>query len=166
MQYHRAIERKVQLFERIAANDIVEAIKLSTALGNCKLNISAQLQNDKMDKIAKFALQYLIWHVIPAEAYKKDSDFKRDTEYSDKLAAYMVATCKSELAELFSDIEITTAKVVKVAPIDKLIKEFKSLGMTEDVAKKMAAEVLEKAKAKTEAKPEKVEEKVEAAVAA
>jgi hypothetical protein len=137
----------------------MEAIKLSTKLGNCELEISAQVQNDKTKQLAEYAMQYLVWHVIPAEAYKKGSAFKRDSAYSDELSGHMVSTCNAELAKFFSDIEIKTAKWNKPDPIAKLIKEFISLGMDEASAKAMADQVQAKVASKTE---EKTEASVEA----
>lgn len=141
----------------------VESIKLNTRLGNCALDISAQLQNDDkaMQKLGEFALQFLIWHVVPASAYDKKSAFKRDSAYSDALAAHMTANCNSVLADCFKDIAIKTAKYDKPDPIAKLIKEFISLGMSEVDAKAMAAQV----QAKT-AKPETKVAEAQAEVAA
>ena len=109
--------------------------------------------------LAEFALQYLIWHVVPASAYGKDSDFKREDAYTEDLAAHMADATKDVLGDVFTDISVETAKYEKPDKMLKLIKEFVSMGMDETSAKAMALSVQAKLASKNEAK---VEETVEA----
>jgi hypothetical protein len=135
----------------------VEAIKLNTKLGNCNLKVSAQLQNDDkaMKLLGEFAMQYLIWHVIPAGAFNKKSDYKRDSEYSDGLSKHLVSEGKSVLGKVFKDISIETSKYDAPDKIAKLIKQYMDIGLSEADAKveamKIAALV---AKPKTETSTE------------
>ncbi len=46
------------------ANRDVNSIKLDTKLGNCKLDISAQLRDGKAEDAAEYAMQFLVWHVV------------------------------------------------------------------------------------------------------
>jgi hypothetical protein len=137
----------------------MDSIKLNTRLGNCKLNISAQVQNDKIEKVLVFALKYLIWHVVQGNAFSKDSGFSNKSEYNEKLSEHMIGASKKVLGDYFSDIEIATAGYDKPDPIAKLIKQYMDLGISEVDAKAMAADVQAKIAKSTE-KP--VETKVEA----
>ncbi|HEY1248992.1 MAG TPA: hypothetical protein VGE97_08405 [Nitrososphaera sp.] len=119
----------------------MEAIKLNTRLGNCNLNIKAQLRNDKLKLAGEYCLQFMVWHLLGSDAYNKKSDFKRDAMFSDALAKHLADRGKTVLSDCFSDIEIQTSKYDKPDPIAKLIKEFISLGMSEADAKAMADQV-------------------------
>jgi hypothetical protein len=139
------------------ANRDVEAIKLDTKLGNCELKIKAQLQNDDkaMKLLGEYAMQYLIWHVVPAGAFNKKSDYKRDSEFSDALANHLISEGKTVLGKVFSDITIETAKYNAPDKIAKLIKQYIDLGFSEADAKSEAEKVQAKiAATKTAAKTE------------
>lgn len=148
--------------EGMAANRGMESIKLATRLGNCKLNISAQLVNtEKATKLlAEYAMQFLIWHSTGSEAFNGKSDFKRDAEYSDELANHVSAKAKAVLSDCFAGIEIETAAYVKPNPIAKLIKQYVSMGFSEVEAKAEAEKVQAILDAKTEVKPLTDEESV------
>lgn len=143
-------------------------ISLKTKLGNCKLVISAQLRklSDEMTaKLVTKALQFIVWHEIPAKAFAKDEPFKRDSAYSEDLEAHLITHGNAILAPFFEEISWGTGKVEKLSPYDKAVKEFISLGLSEDDAKAMAKTAMDKiAASKTETA--KVETKVETAVAA
>jgi hypothetical protein len=144
------------MLERMLANRDVEAIKLNTRLGNCNLKISAQLQNnDKaMKLLGEYAMQFLIWHSLGSAAFNKKSDFVRDSAYSDALSAHLKNEGVSILNEVFEGVSIETSAYAKPDPIAKLVKEFISLGMSEDDAKAMAKSVQDKVQPKTDAKAE------------
>jgi hypothetical protein len=132
----------------------VNSIALKTKLGNCKLAISAQVQNDKINEIAEFALQYLIWHVLPAEAYKKDSEFSRDSEFSDDLAEHLTKAGGALLRKFFTDVKLVADKYEKPDKLAKQIKEWVSMGMSEADAIDMAKSVQAKLQSKPEAEVE------------
>lgn len=136
--------------------DEIKPIELATSLGQCAVKISAKAKADKATEIAKFALQYLIWHVVPSKAYNKESKFKRNSDYSDALIAHLKAAIETHVGSLFDGITLTFDKVVVADPIEKLIKDYVGLGFTEADAKALAADALAKLQAKnakTEAKP-------------
>lgn len=131
-------------------------IELATSLGNASIKIEAIAKSDKAMEIAKFALQYLIWHVVPSKAYNKDSKFKRNADYSDALVEHLKSAINTHVGGLFDNIKLTFDKVVVADPIEKLIKDYVGLGFSEVDAKALAADALAKLKektAKTEAKP-------------
>lgn len=123
-QCHWLIE--VRSLKGMAANRDVESIKLNTKLGNCSLKVSAQLQeSDEAKKLlGEYAMAYLIWHVIPAAAFNKKSDFSRDSKFSDELAAHLKNETKAVLNKAFSDVSIETSEHVKADPIEKLMKQY------------------------------------------
>ena len=127
----------------MAANRGMESIKLATRLGNCKLEISAQLRNDeKANKLmAEYAMQFLIWHSAGSQAFNSKSDFARDAQFSDELAKHVRAKSLEVLSDCFDSIQIKTSAHVKADPIAKLIAQFVSLGFSEDEAKAEAAKV-------------------------
>jgi len=137
----------------------MNSIKLNTRLGACKLKISAQVQNDKIETLAELAMQYLIWHAVPAVAYSKDSDFARENEFSDVLAKHVADSAKDVLADCFSDIEIATSEYLKPNTADKIIAGIDKMS-DEDFAKLEAK--AEARRAKQAAKTAKVETTVEA----
>src|SRR5215470_19216439 len=116
-------------------------ISIKTRLGNCKLNVSAELRNDKINKLAEYAMQFLIWHNCGSEAFNGKSDYKRDAQYSIGLSDHMQTVCVDVLGEVFDSIKVETSKYEAPDKIAKLIKEFISLGMSEADAKAMAADV-------------------------
>lgn len=140
----------------MAANKDVNSIKLETRLGNCALDITAQLQNNEkaMKLLGEYALQFLVWHVVPASAYDKKSAFKRDSAYSDALGAHMQAEGIAILNEVFEGVEIKTSRYEKPDKIAKLVKEFISLGMSEADAKAMAESVQAKVAKKSQPESE------------
>lgn len=87
-------------------------IELKTKLGKVALSISAIMRKDMVEKVAAFGLQYLVWHIVPAKAYEKNAEFKRDSAYSDKLAQYLSGKMAHVLGEYFDNIEITTSEYV------------------------------------------------------
>jgi hypothetical protein len=133
------------------ANRDVNSIKLDTKLGNCNLDITAQLREGKQDAVAEYAMQFLVWHVVGSQAFNKKSAFKRNAEFSDDLAKHVRATALDVLGDCFDSIVVKTSKYDAPDKIAKLIKEFVSLGMSEADAKAMAEQVQAKV-AKPEAK--------------
>ena len=141
------------------ANRNVEAIKLETKLGNCKLEISAQLRNDDkaMKLLGENAMQYLIWHVVPAGAFNKKSDYSRNSEFSDGLAQHVRSETLSILGDCFDSIVVKTAKYDAPDKDAKMIKEYLSMGFDQAGAEAQLA--LVKANlAKSKKQPSTVEE--------
>jgi hypothetical protein len=134
----------------------VESIKLETKLGNCELNISAQLRNDDaaMKLLGENAMKYLVWHVLQASAFNKKSAYSNKSEYSDGLANHLISEGKAVLGDAFSDIKIETAKYSAPDKIAKLIKQFIDLGFSEADAKAEAEKVQAKLASKNETKTE------------
>lgn len=134
----------------MAANRIVESISLETKLGKCALKIQAQMRNDKMQQIAEFALQFLTWHVIPAEAYKKGSAFKRDSVWSPELGKHVVEAGGKVLSEFFSDVEMVPSEYVAPDSAEGIIAKLDKLDASQlaKIEAKLAA-----AKAKQQSKP-------------
>ena len=120
----------------------VNSISLKTKLGKTNLKIRAALRNDKINEVAAFALQYLIWHVIPGTAFNSKSDFKREDAFSEAGAKHLVGVSKSILEKFFSDVEIETSEYTGVDKLAKLVKQFVDLGFSESEAKAKADETM------------------------
>lgn len=120
-------------------------ISLKTKLGNCKLNIGAQLR--KLDEaiLAKLigkALQFIIWHEVPAKAFAKDESFKRDSDYSPELEKHLIKHATALLEPYFEGIAFETAlyeKPIKVVDYAKLTDAEKAK-IREQVLAEIAAE--------------------------
>ena len=141
----------------------MEAIKLNTRLGKVKMAIIATLRNDKVLDVAKIAARHIVYHEVPSAAGldKDDSKFQRTTAYSAELAEFVVASTKEGLGDLFESVEITASEHISVTPLEKLVKQFIGLGMTEADAKVLAEKTMASVEAsKPSEKP--AETKVEA----
>lgn len=155
----------VQNFARMGANRIVESIKLETSIGNCALNISAAIRNDKMSVLGLEAMKYLVWHKGQSVAFKKDSGFTNKSAYSESLSNHLVSVLKTVLGVCFQDIEVKTALEVKQSPVDRLAKQFIDLGYSADDAKALAEKTIANSP-KTTKSETKVEAPVEEEIAA
>jgi hypothetical protein len=140
--------------KRIAANIDVESIELNTKLGNCNLNIEARLRNDDAAQklLGEYAMQYLIWHIVPAGAFNKKSEYKRDAKYSDGLAKHLRAEGIAILGRVFENVSIETSEYKAPDKIAKLIKQYIDLGFSEADAKAEAEKVQAKLASKNETK--------------
>ena len=137
----------------------MESIKLSTKLGNCALKVIAQLRNDDkaMKLLGEYAMSYLIWHVIPASAFNKKSDYSRDSQFSDGLARHLKTESIAVLSEVFDGVLIETSEHVKADPVEKLMKQYEC---DRETAEAFLAKVKGKTEAKTEVKQSTDEESV------
>jgi hypothetical protein len=137
----------------------MESIKLNTKLGNCNLKVSAQLRDDDKAKklLGEYAMSYLIWHVIPASAFNKKSDYSRDSEFSDGLAKHLKTEGNAVLSEVFAGVSIETSKHVKADPVEKLMKQY---DCDRETAEAFLANIKKPTAAKTEVKQSTDEESV------
>jgi hypothetical protein len=126
----------------MAANKDVNSIKLDTKLGNCNLDIQAQLREGKSDAAAEYAMQFLVWHAVGSQAFNKKSDFKRNAPYSEDLAKHVRATAMSVLGDCFDSIVVKTSKYDAPSKLEKLTKEFVSLGYSVEDAKAFAEKAI------------------------
>lgn len=121
-------------------------IALQTKIGNCALDISAELKTDEnaQKTIGENAMQYIVWHSVPSAAFDKKSEFKRNSEYSDRLAEHLVATIKTEFAKSFSNVVVKTEKWLKPDSAEKILKDIEKMS-DEDFARIVAARKASKA---------------------
>lgn len=75
----------------------------------------AEPKADAGARLAELAMQNLVFHKAPASAFKKDSGFKRDDAFSDKLAKQVEASVKGAIESLFDVTSIETSPYVKEA---------------------------------------------------
>jgi hypothetical protein len=134
----------------------MDSISLNTALGNCALDIKAELRNDKLQAIGDNAMAYLVWHKVPSSAYSKKSAFKRDSEYSAELEAHLVEHVKSVLGNCFQNIEIKASKYVKPEP--KVLSADQILAGLDKLSDSDKAKLIAKLAPKTEQKSEAADE--------
>jgi hypothetical protein len=84
-------------------------IKLDTNLGAISLEISAECEGN--EKIGKAAMQYAVFHQVPATAFKKGSGFKRDSAYSEDLRDIVAEAVELRLkAAGFDAISVKASK--------------------------------------------------------
>lgn len=134
-------------------------ISLKTKLGNCKLAIACQLRKlDEavMAKLVVKALQFIIWHEVPAKAFAKDESFKRDSEYSPELEKHLIKHSTALLEPWFESIAFETALYER--PVKLTAEQIVEALSDDDFAK-----LVERRKAaKTAPKPAEVETAVAA----
>lgn len=118
-------------YARIAAKRSMQ-IGLKTKLGSCKLDISAQLRKlseADLKKLVLRAMQYIIWHEVPAKAFAKEESFKRDAVFSPEFADHVSRFIELMLSDYFDGIKIGTeqyVKPIKVVDYAKLSEEEKA----------------------------------------
>lgn len=113
--------------EATAKPEAYKPTELKTKLGSCNMVFKGQLRNDRIQKLADFALMYLIWHIIPQKAFAKDMPFKRDAAFSPELVKHLRVISLSILGDYYSDISLEMSQYVApdsaegiIAKIDKL----------------------------------------------
>lgn len=128
-------------------------ITLDSRIGNCGLVINAVIDVvDGFTKLVNAAVKQIVFHDSASEAFKEKSEYKRDSVYSDGLAAHVVGIITAKLTALgFTDIVITTKAYVKPTDEAKFTKAMSAIGFDAKAIAEMWAKHPEN-KPKTEAK--------------
>lgn len=99
-------------------------MKLKTEIGKIALEIEGNPIATKNDELISLGLKYLIFHKMPALAFKKGSGFLRSDDYSEgKEAAVKTATAAC-LAPYFNGLSIASSLAIATTnKVDAAVSE-------------------------------------------